>query len=203
MNNVLIIDNYDSFTFNLVHAVEEITGSKAAIKKNDLLTINEVERFDHIILSPGPGLPEEAGLLKSIIETYHSTKKIFGVCLGLQAIAEVYGCKLKNLKQVYHGIKSEITITKTSKLYNGLPQKIEAGRYHSWVVDKETISDDLIVTARGEFGEIMAAQHNEDKVYGVQFHPELKSRPLAPHPLFVSLVEAAARCANLAYRYAA
>ncbi len=178
MNNVLIIDNYDSFTFNLVHAVEEITGSKAAIKKNDLLTINEVERFDHIILSPGPGLPEEAGLLKSIIETYHSTKKIFGVCLGLQAIAEVYGCKLKNLKQVYHGIKSEITITKTSKLYNGLPQKIEAGRYHSWVIDEETLVQELHVTSRDSHGQIMSIEHQSDKVYAVQYHPESIMTPV-------------------------
>lgn len=179
MKNVLIIDNYDSFTFNLLHAVEEITGSnKVAVKKNDQLTIKEVDLYDHIFLSPGPGLPEEAGLLKKVIETYHSTKKIFGVCLGLQAIAEVYGCKLKNLKQVYHGIKSEVIVTKTSLIYKDLPQNIEAGRYHSWVIDEESLVDELNITARDNQGQIMSIEHTSDKVYAVQFHPESIMTPV-------------------------
>jgi len=173
MSKTIIIDNYDSFTYNLVQIVNEIQGEEVTVRRNDETTIEEVATFDHIILSPGPGLPEEAGLLKEIIEKLGSTHKIFGVCLGLQAIGEVYGAKLKNLDRVFHGIQSEfVQSDNTSVIFNEVSDKFQAGRYHSWVVDKETVSDDLVVTATGEYGEIMAAEHKTHQVYGVQFHPE-------------------------------
>lgn len=173
MSKTIIIDNYDSFTYNLVQIVNEIQDEEVTVRRNNETTIEEVATFDHIILSPGPGLPEEAGLLKDIIKELGSTHKILGVCLGLQAIGEVYGAKLKNLDRVFHGIQSEFVQSENiSVIFKGVSLIFQAGRYHSWVVDKETISDDLIVTARGEFGEIMAAQHKTQQVYGVQFHPE-------------------------------
>lgn len=173
MSKTIIIDNYDSFTYNLVQIVNEIQDEEVTVRRNNETTIEEVATFDHIILSPGPGLPEEAGLLKDIIKELGSTHKILGVCLGLQAIGEVYGAKLKNLDRVFHGIQSEFVQSENiSVIFKGVSLIFQAGRYHSWVVDKETISDDLIVTARGEFGEIMAAQHKTHQVYGLQFHPE-------------------------------
>jgi anthranilate synthase component 2 len=173
MSKTIIIDNYDSFTYNLKQIVNEIQDEEVTVRRNNETTIEEVATFDHIILSPGPGLPEEAGLLKDIIKELGSTHKILGVCLGLQAIGEVYGAKLKNLDRVFHGIQSEFVQSEDiSVIFKGVSLIFQAGRYHSWVVDKETISDDLIVTARGEFGEIMAAQHKTHQVYGVQFHPE-------------------------------
>ena len=179
MKKVLIIDNYDSFTYNLVHAVEEIIGTEVTVKKNDQLTLDEIEPFEYIILSPGPGLPDEAGLLKEIIGTYKDSKKIFGVCLGLQAIAEVYGCSLKNLKQVYHGIKSEIAVTdRESLVYKNIASPLEAGRYHSWVIDEDTLVSELKVTSRESNGQIMSIEHQSDKVYAVQYHPESIMTPM-------------------------
>lgn len=173
MSKTIIIDNYDSFTYNLKQIVNEIQDEEVTVRRNNETTIEEVATFDHIILSPGPGLPEEAGLLKDIIKELGSTHKILGVCLGLQAIGEVYGAKLKNLDRVFHGIQSEFVQSENmSVIFKGVSLIFQSGRYHSWVVDKETISDDLIVTARGEFGEIMAAQHKTHQVYGLQFHPE-------------------------------
>ena len=173
MSKTIIIDNYDSFTYNLKQIVNEIQDEEVTVRRNNETTIEEVATFDHIILSPGPGLPEEAGLLKDIIKELGSTHKILGVCLGLQAIGEVYGAKLKNLDRVFHGIQSEFVQSEDiSVIFKGVSLIFQAGRYHSWVVDKETISDALIVTARGEFGEIMAAQHKTHQVYGLQFHPE-------------------------------
>ena len=173
MSKTIIIDNYDSFTYNLKQIVNEIQDEEVTVRRNNETTIEEVATFDHIILSPGPGLPEEAGLLKDIIKELGSTHKILGVCLGLQAIGEVYGAKLKNLDRVFHGIQSEFVQSEDiSVIFKGVSLIFQAGRYHSWVVDKETISDDLIVTARGEFGEIMAAQHKTHQVYGLQFNPE-------------------------------
>jgi len=173
MKKVLIIDNYDSFTYNLVHVVEEILGHEIEVRKNDQLTIDEVEGYEYIILSPGPGLPEDAGLLKEIIRTYRGKKKIFGVCLGLQAIGEVYGCELANLDKVFHGIKSEISITDdSSPIYNSLPEKIEAGRYHSWVINEDTLTSELAVTARAASGQIMSVEDRANHVYAVQYHPE-------------------------------
>ena len=173
MSKTIIIDNYDSFTYNLKQIVNEIQDEEVTVRRNNETTIEEVATFDHIILSPGPGLPEEAGLLKDIIKELGSTHKILGVCLGLQAIGEVYGAKLKNLDRVFHGIQSEFVQSEDiSVIFKGVSLIFQAGRYHSWLVDKETISDDLIVTARGEFGEIMAAQNKTHQVYGLQFHPE-------------------------------
>ncbi len=173
MKKVIIIDNYDSFVYNLVHAVEEILDQDITIKKSDKITLDEIENYDYIILSPGPGLPDEAGLLKEVIKKYGPSKKILGVCLGLQAIGEVYGCELQNLKQVYHGIQSEIQVTdKSSAIYKGLPATIEAGRYHSWVIEEKSLTDDLKVTSRAADGEIMSIEHIDHQVYAVQYHPE-------------------------------
>jgi anthranilate synthase component II len=170
---VVIIDNYDSFTYNLVHMVNEIIDGEVTVLRNDQFKLRDIEDFEHIILSPGPGLPSEAGLLKDVIQHYNTTKKIFGVCLGLQAIGEVYGGKLKNLTKVYHGMKTEIIRTEdTDYILNGIPNKFEAGRYHSWVIETASLPSDLIVTAVDKDGEIMAARHSVHQVYGVQFHPE-------------------------------
>ncbi|MEE4258440.1 MAG: aminodeoxychorismate/anthranilate synthase component II [Bacteroidales bacterium] len=173
MKKILIIDNYDSFTYNLVQIVDENFKGTYTIKRNDEIEIAEVEAYDGIILSPGPGIPDEAGLLKQIIETYGPTKKIFGVCLGLQAIGEVYGAKLKNLDKVYHGVKTKMSlINKPDFIFDGIPSEFEAGRYHSWIVDKEGLPESIEITCVDENNEIMAARHKEFDVRGVQFHPE-------------------------------
>jgi len=173
MKKVLIIDNYDSFTYNLVHMVEEILDHGVTVKKNDQLALEEIDDYDYLILSPGPGLPEDAGLLKTIIEKYKGKKKIFGVCLGLQAIGEVYGCQLKNLDQVFHGIQSDISITDTSsQLYEQVSDTLKVGRYHSWVIDESTLVENLKVTSRDKHGQIMSVEDRENAVYAVQYHPE-------------------------------
>lgn len=170
---VIIIDNYDSFTYNLVHIVEEVLGKKVRVVRNDEFDIKELVAYDYIILSPGPGVPEEAGLLKEVIKTYGSSKKILGVCLGLQAIAEVYGAQLRNLNEVQHGQRTIMHLTEIkSPIFEDVPEDFYAGRYHSWVIDKSTDTSALEVTSIGENGEIMAAQHKSHQVYGVQFHPE-------------------------------
>jgi len=171
--NILIIDNYDSFTYNLVHLVNEI-GLQCEVWRNDQFAIEDVDAFSHIILSPGPGLPSEAGLLLQVIERYAPSKSIFGVCLGQQAIAEVFGGKLYNLSQPMHGIATPIKVTDgQEKLFIGLPQSFKVGRYHSWVVDEKSIPDVLTVTAIDEKdNSIMALRHNQFDVRGVQFHPE-------------------------------
>ncbi len=172
-NNILIIDNYDSFTYNLVHLVNEL-GLECTVWRNDQFNIDDVDAFDKIILSPGPGIPSEAGLLLQVIEKYSSSKSIFGVCLGQQAIAEVFGGKLYNLKQPMHGIATPIKVTdEKERLFLGLPQSFKVGRYHSWVVDEKAIPDTLTVTAIDEEDNfIMALRHKEYDVRGVQFHPE-------------------------------
>lgn len=173
MKKILIIDNYDSFTYNLVHLVEEIVDQPITVKRNDEVTIAEIDAYDYIILSPGPGIPDEAGLLKEIIKTYASSKKIFGVCLGLQAIGEVFGSTLKNLASVYHGIQTDMIVTDPENLvFQGIEPTFPAGRYHSWVIDKDHISDDLLVTCVDDLGEIMAIQHKTYNISAVQFHPE-------------------------------
>lgn len=172
-HKIVVVDNYDSFTYNLVHLINEITGGSVEVKRNDQFELKELEQFDYIILSPGPGLPEEAGLLLEVIRSYASSKKIFGVCLGLQAIGIVFGGKLKNLSRVFHGMKTIVHQTDISDpVFNDIPEKFEAGRYHSWVIDKSTMPDDLLITAVDGDGEIMAARHKNLQVYGVQFHPE-------------------------------
>lgn len=167
---ILVIDNYDSFTYNLVHYLEDL-GCEVVVKRNDQLTLEEVAAFDKIVLSPGPGIPDEAGLLKEIIATYAPTKSIFGVCLGQQAIAEVFGGSLINLEEVYHGIATPITITKEDILFKDIPSTIEVGRYHSWVVAPE-LPAVLEATSFDENGQVMSLRHTEYDVRAVQFHPE-------------------------------
>ena len=172
-NKILIIDNYDSFTYNLVHLVNEI-GLQCEVWRNDKFNIGDVDAYDRIILSPGPGIPSEAGLLLEVIEKYAATKSIFGVCLGQQAIAEVFGGKLYNLPQPMHGIATPIKVTdKRERLFTGLPETFKVGRYHSWVVDGNALPDCLAVTAIDEAdNSLMALTHKEYDVRGVQFHPE-------------------------------
>lgn len=170
MKKILVIDNYDSFTYNLVHYLEDLD-CEVIVKRNDQLTLDEVDAYDKIVLSPGPGIPDEAGLLKEIIEKYASTKSIFGVCLGQQAIAEVFGGSLINLDEVYHGIATRIKIIEKDVLFKGIPEEIEVGRYHSWVVDPN-IPEVLQVTSLDENGQVMSLRHKHYDVCAVQFHPE-------------------------------
>ena len=168
--SVLVIDNYDSFTYNLVHYLEDL-GCTVTVKRNDRLTLEEVDAFDKIVLSPGPGIPDEAGLLKEIIAKYAPTKSILGVCLGQQAIGEVFGGTLINLDEVYHGIATQIRITKEDPIFEGLPKEIEVGRYHSWVVNPD-LPEVLEATSVDENGQVMSLRHKEYDVCAVQFHPE-------------------------------
>ena len=171
MKNILVIDNYDSFTYNLVHYLEDL-GCNVTVKRNNQLHLEEVEAFDKIVLSPGPGIPKEAGLLKPIIAKYAATKSILGVCLGQQAIAEVFGGKLINLETVFHGVATKITTCVTDEiLFEGLGQTFEVGRYHSWVVDSN-LPEGLEATSFDDNGQIMSLRHRIYDVKGVQFHPE-------------------------------
>ncbi len=170
MKQVLVIDNYDSFTYNLVHYLEDL-GCEVVVKRNDKLDLDEVEAFDRIVLSPGPGIPDEAGLLKSIIARYAPTKRIFGVCLGQQAIAEVFGGSLINLDRVYHGVATNIRIHTPDYIYKGIPEEIEVGRYHSWVVHPD-LPDCLEATATDENGQLMSLRHRQYDLRAVQYHPE-------------------------------
>ena len=170
---ILVFDNYDSFTYNLVHLVEKITHEKVDVYRNDEISLAEVNAYDKIILSPGPGIPSEAGLLLPLIKQYAATKSILGVCLGHQAIGEAFGGTLTNLSKVYHGVATPIKIINTrSQILNGLPQTIEVGRYHSWIISEENFPAELEVTATDDNGYIMALQHKTYDVQGVQFHPE-------------------------------
>lgn len=167
----IIIDNYDSFTYNLSHLVKEL-GVDVTVRRNDQFKLSDLEGFDNIILSPGPGIPEEAGLLMEVIRTYAGRKPILGVCLGHQAIGEVFGAKLENLSSVFHGVATEGTQFGIDPIFAGLPQRIVMGRYHSWVVSKEQFPDCLEVTAESDEGQIMALRHRQFNVHGIQFHPE-------------------------------
>lgn len=167
---ILVIDNYDSFTYNLVHYLEDLD-CEVTVRRNDQISLEEVAAFDKIVLSPGPGIPDEAGLLKAIIAEYAPTKSILGVCLGQQAIAEVFGGSLLNIDQVYHGIATKINIVKDDILFTGLPKEIEVGRYHSWVVDPN-LPEVLIATSYDENGQVMSLRHILYDVCAVQFHPE-------------------------------
>jgi anthranilate synthase component 2 len=168
---ILLLDNYDSFTYNLLHILKEL-GADVDVKRNDKITIPEVEAYDKIVLSPGPGIPSEAGIMLDLIKTYGATKSILGVCLGEQGIGEAYGAKLENLSEVHHGISSIVKITAKDPLFDGLDDEIEVGRYHSWVVSKEDFPSSLEITAEDGKGEIMAIRHKEYDVRGIQFHPE-------------------------------
>jgi anthranilate synthase component II len=178
---LLVFDNYDSFTYNLVHLVEKIINTRVEVYRNDQLPLEKVKAFDKIILSPGPGIPEEAGLLLPLIKAYAPTKSILGVCLGHQAIGQSFGGTLQNLSSVYHGVATPIQLTQAGQLtatakpnaiLKNLPATIEVGRYHSWVVSNQQLPDELEVTATDDNGYIMALQHKTYDVQGVQFHPE-------------------------------
>ncbi|MEJ7769769.1 MAG: aminodeoxychorismate/anthranilate synthase component II [Chitinophagaceae bacterium] len=184
MKKILVFDNYDSFTYNLVHLVEKITHIKVDVYRNDQIRIEKVNEYDKIILSPGPGLPEEAGLLLPLIREYAASKSILGVCLGHQAIGEAFGGTLTNLSSVYHGVATMINIVPhdssagSKDLFFGLPEQLEVGRYHSWIVASDNLPGDLEVTAVDENGFIMALQHRNFDVQGVQFHPESVLTPM-------------------------
>jgi len=172
MKNIVVIDNYDSFTYNLVHYLEDLD-CKVTVYRNDEFELEELENFEKILLSPGPGLPKDAGLLKDVIVKYAKTKSILGVCLGQQAIGEVFGANLINLSNVYHGVASKITQTvKNETLFDSLEDVLEVGRYHSWVVDRNNFPEELEITSIDENGEIMSLRHRKFDVKGVQFHPE-------------------------------
>lgn len=177
MKKVLIIDNYDSFTYNLVHYLEEL-GAEVTVMRNDQFELDEVGSFNKILLSPGPGIPDEAGLLKDVIREYAKSKSILGVCLGQQAIGEVFGGGLLNLDSVYHGVSTKVEILDPDEiLFKGLGPQIEVGRYHSWVVDPK-LPDSLVATSVDENGQVMSLRHVSFDVRGVQFHPE---SVLTPH----------------------
>ncbi|MCF8225608.1 MAG: aminodeoxychorismate/anthranilate synthase component II [Bacteroidales bacterium] len=170
---VLVIDNYDSFTYNLVQYIERIRGMKVFVARNDKILIKEIASFDKIVISPGPGIPEEAGISKSVIASHGEKKSILGVCLGHQAIAEVYGGSIRNLDKVYHGVSDKMhQVVGDDYLFHGLPEVFDAGRYHSWIVEEETLPPCLEITVRNGAGEIMALRHRDFDVRGVQFHPE-------------------------------
>ena len=169
---ILVLDNYDSFTYNLVHYLEKVSDADIEVHRNDKIDLNEIIRFDKILLSPGPGIPSEAGILLDVIKTYAATKSILGVCLGQQAIAEAFGGSLSNLNDVFHGVATPIEIIKEDVLFNGIPKKLNVGRYHSWVVNREDLPEVLEITAVDESGKIMGLHHKTLDVRGVQFHPE-------------------------------
>ncbi len=171
---LLILDNYDSFTYNLVQLIEKTSDIRYEVHKNDKITLEQVNEFDKILLSPGPGVPRDAGILNDLIRTYAPTKSILGVCLGLQAIGEVFGAELVNLDTVYHGIATEIELIADDPLFDQCPEKFTVGRYHSWAVDYKSVTSDLdlIVTALDAEKCVMAIRHKNYDVKGVQFHPE-------------------------------
>jgi anthranilate synthase component II len=178
---ILVFDNYDSFTYNLVHLVEKLTDAPVDVLRNDETTLAEIAKYDKIILSPGPGLPKDAGLMPALIKNFASQKSILGVCLGHQAIGEAFGGKLVNLEQVYHGVSTSVEIGNrdhASRIFHGLPPHFEAGLYHSWVVSAENFPESLEITAVDKNGYIMGLQHKTFDLQGVQFHPESIMTPL-------------------------
>ena len=185
MSKILILDNYDSFTYNFVQMVENIIKKKVAVFRNDEISLNQVNEFDKIILSPGPGIPNEAGILLPLIKQYAASKSILGVCLGHQAIGEAFGGRLTNLTRVFHGVATKIELKKDLKKsafnndwFRGLDSEIEVGRYHSWVVDRDEFPKELEVTSWDEHGMIMSLKHHIYDIQGVQFHPESLLTPL-------------------------
>lgn len=170
---ILLLDNYDSFTYNLLHYLEDISGEQVDVFRNDEISLAAVDAYDHIVLSPGPGLPEESGILLPLINKYASSKKILGVCLGHQALVIGFGGKLLQLDEVMHGLQRKCNVTKEkSVLFKNIPKQFNAGRYHSWVVDKNFLPPHFIITATDEDGNIMAMEHSTLALTGVQFHPE-------------------------------
>ena len=172
MKNIIVIDNYDSFTYNLVHYLEDLN-AKVTVVRNDEFELDELEQFDKILLSPGPGVPDEAGLLKAVIKKYAETKPILGICLGQQAIGEVFGGSLTNLEKVYHGVATNVRLSVSDEsLFDGLGDEFEVGRYHSWVISNNDFPADLEITSTDKNGQIMSIRHKKYDVKGVQFHPE-------------------------------
>lgn len=170
---ILVLDNYDSFTYNLVHILKELTNGPVDVFRNDEISLEEISKYDKILISPGPGVPDEAGIIKKMISHFASSKSIFGVCLGCQAIAEAFGGSLINLDTVYHGVETKIIVLdKNEKVFAGIPETFTAGRYHSWVVSEDGLPTDLTITAKDEEGSVMALSHKTFDVRGVQFHPE-------------------------------
>ncbi len=169
---ILVIDNYDSFTYNLVQYIREIGAGTVDVYRNDAISLEEVAAYDTIVLSPGPGVPMQSGITPKVIKTYYKSKSILGVCLGHQAIGEVFGGELENLKEVFHGVATHINITQDDILFQDLPRPLEVGRYHSWIVKKQGLPECLEVTAEDQDGIIMALSHKQYNVRGVQFHPE-------------------------------
>jgi anthranilate synthase component 2 len=170
MKKIFVIDNYDSFTYNLVHYLEEL-GAEVTVKRNDQFELSEPEAYEYLLLSPGPGIPDEAGLLKAAIEKYAPSKKILGVCLGQQAIGEVFGASLTNLDTVFHGVATPVEVAEEDLLFNGLPKSFEVGRYHSWVV-QTPLPDKLIATSFDDQQQLMSLRHKTLPIRAVQFHPE-------------------------------
>lgn len=169
---ILVLDNYDSFTYNLVQMIEQIVGEKVDVFRNDQISLEDIEKYDKIILSPGPGIPEEAGILLDLIKKYAPTKSIFGVCLGQQAIAEAFGGSLINLKEIYHGVATESKQVKKHKILKNLPETLEVGRYHSWAVNPDDFPEELEITSIDKDGMIMSLKHKNYDVHAVQYHPE-------------------------------
>ena len=170
---ILLLDNYDSFTYNLAHYLRDLTGHEIPVIQNDQIGLDEIEAYDAILLSPGPGLPDDAGIMKNLIRRYAPIKKILGVCLGMQAIAEVFGAHLVNLPEVYHGIALNTRILDTHEhLFTGIPKTFSSGRYHSWIVSHDHFPEKLVITAVDDQNRIMALRHEKFDVRGVQFHPE-------------------------------
>ena len=169
---ILVLDNYDSFTYNLVQMIEQIIGEKVDVFRNDQISFEGIEEYDKIILSPGPGIPEEAGILLEVIKKYAPTKSILGVCLGQQAIAEAFGGSLINLSEIFHGVATEATQIKDHRLFRNLPEKLQVGRYHSWAVNPEDFPEELEITSVDESGMIMSLKHKTYDVHAVQYHPE-------------------------------
>jgi anthranilate synthase component 2 len=177
--SILVIDNYDSFTYNLVHAIKKISGLPVDVFRNDEISLEEIEKYDKIVLSPGPGLPEESGLLSEIIKKYAPKKSMLGVCLGHQAIGEAFGGKLFNMNRVFHGVATPVKLTgNPSVLFTGLHESFDVGRYHSWIVEKENLPSCFEITSLDNEGVIMSMRHKEFDVEGVQFHPESVLTPL-------------------------
>ncbi len=175
---ILVLDNYDSFTYNLVQYIQELVEHEVDVYRNDAISLEAVDQYDVIILSPGPGLPEEAGIMPQLIKKYAPTKRILGVCLGHQAIGEAFGAKLENLADVFHGVATAMNVKeKNTLLFQNIPSEFQAGRYHSWVVKKGTTPSELIITAEDQRGEIMAMRHETYDVHSVQFHPESVMTP--------------------------
>lgn len=168
---IIVIDNYDSFTYNLVHYLEDLN-AEVTVYRNDEFELSELEKFDKILLSPGPGIPDEAGLLKQVIQKYAPTKSILGICLGLQAIGEVFGGNLINLEKVYHGVATKVSKVSDDFIFNEIPDEMEVGRYHSWSVSTENFPEVLEITSVDENGQVMSLKHKTYDVRGVQYHPE-------------------------------